>query len=377
MLIAGGGFAALEAALALRALAGDRVALTLISPSPAFAYRPAATAEAFGEVAPRIYDLRQVASDLDAAFHASALEAVAPREQTVRLESGDELAYDALVIATGARPVATVSGALTFRDQRDVPRFGVLLDQLTAGTLGRLVFAVPSSHCWSLPVYELALLCSHRAALSSTPTEISIVTPEAAPLAVFGAQASREVDDLLAERQIRFVGASIPHSVRGDGSLLVHFAAPVRADRVVAVPELQAVHIAGLPGSWSGFIPTDAWGRVEGLSNVYAAGDVTTFPVKQGGLAAQQADGVAQTIAAGLRIPVKELDNRRILRARLLTGDGALVLRTELDGLGRPTAASVQHRESRRVEDLKVFGRYLTPYLSMHGSRLRARATAA
>ncbi|MGE5617431.1 MAG: NAD(P)/FAD-dependent oxidoreductase [Candidatus Woesearchaeota archaeon] len=371
VLIAGGGFAALETALALRAVAGGRAALTLISPSATFVYRPAATAEAFSEVPPRLYDLRKIASDLGATFHASPLDTVHPQQQTVSLESGADLAYDSLVIAIGARPVVGVSGAFTFRDQRDVPRLTALLDELASGALRRLVFAVPSSHCWSLPAYELALLFSQHAKRHSAPTEISIVTPEDEPLEVFGAQASRAVENLLSERRIRFVGNSIPHSVREDGSLVIQFAAPVRADRVVAVPELQAVRITGLPGSWSGFIPTDAWGCVEGIGQVYAAGDITTFPVKQAGLAAQQADAVAQRIAAGLGTPVKESGNRRILRARLLTGDGALVLRTELDALGHPTAAGVQYREWRPVEDLKVFGRYLTPYLSLHGARLR------
>ena len=45
VVIAGGGFAALEAALALRALAGERIELTLLSPDPLLHYRPAATSE--------------------------------------------------------------------------------------------------------------------------------------------------------------------------------------------------------------------------------------------------------------------------------------------------------------------------------------------
>jgi len=52
VLIAGGGVAALEAALALRALAEERVSVELLAPDPHFWYRPLAVAEPFelGEV---------------------------------------------------------------------------------------------------------------------------------------------------------------------------------------------------------------------------------------------------------------------------------------------------------------------------------------
>ena len=52
VLIAGGGVAALEATLALRALAPERVGITLVAPESDFTYRPLAVAEPFrvGEV---------------------------------------------------------------------------------------------------------------------------------------------------------------------------------------------------------------------------------------------------------------------------------------------------------------------------------------
>lgn len=376
VVIVGGGVAALEAALAIRALAGELAQLTLISQTSRFVYRPAATSEAFVESPATLFDLRHIAADLSTKFEAATVEAIEPQAKAVRLQSGREVRYDALVLATGARAIAAVPGALTFRDQRDLPRFKVLLDELVAGPLGRLVFAIPSRRCWSLPAYELALQASLYAVEHSLAAQITIVTPEPGPLAVFGAQASRQVAELLAEREIRLVADAIPHSVERQGNLAVEFDAPVPADRVVALPELYGQRITGVPASWSGFVPTDLDGRVEGLPDVYAAGDLTTYPIKQGGLAAQQADRVAHTIATELGAEVKEFHDMRVLRARLLTGDGALVLRTELDGLARPTTTTLQHRESRRVENLKVFGRYLTPYLSMYASRHRANAVA-
>jgi sulfide:quinone oxidoreductase len=152
--------------------------------------------------------------------------------------------------------------------------------------------------------------------------------------------------------------------VRRDGALVTAFDAPIAADRVVAVPQLTAQRITGVPASWWGFVPTDISGRVEGLGDVYAAGDMTAFPIKQGALAAQQADRVANAIVEGLGVPTVKARTDRILLARLLGGERALCLRTELDESGQPTAATIEHIETRNVErSAKVFGQYLTPYL--------------
>jgi sulfide:quinone oxidoreductase len=366
VVIAGGGFAALEAALALRALVGDhvRLGLSLISASKALAYRPAATAEAFTPAAPLAYGLPAIAAELGASFHHDRLVAVEPGARRVELSSGGSLEYDALVVATGARATPAIAGALTFRDQRDVPAFRAILRELEAGKLGRLVFAVPSGPSWPLPAYELALLSAARAQRRSVDTQVMLVSIERAPLAVFGERSSRQVNELLYERGVRFVGQSAAARLDDDGRLEMQFGSPITADRVVAVPRLRADPIGGLPGSWWGFVQTDSDGRVEGLSDVYAAGDVTTFPVKQGGIAAQQADQVAHTIARSLGVPVDRAPARSVLRATLLGGERPLLLRSELDADGKPAgepaeAADADHEPAA----MKVFSRFLTPYL--------------
>ena len=367
VVIAGGGFAALEAALALRALAADRARVTLISPEAAFAYRPAATVEAFAEAPPLTYDLQAIACDLGARYRRGRLEAVASQKKYVRLAAGARLGYDALVLAIGARASAAVPGALTFRDQRDVRLVRGLLQELKAGAVGRLVFAVPSGCSWPLPLYELALLSAAHVREHHVEAEIIVVSPEQTPLAIFGAEASRVIAELLAERGVRFVGSSAPSRVRGDGSLELQFAGALAADRVVATPQLRAPPITGVPGSWWGFVPTDAVGRVEGLTDVYAAGDMTASPIKQGGLAAQQSDRIAHTIATTLGIPAVEFLAARVLRARLLGGERPLLLRTELDEYGHGTTATLEHTHTdQSASSSKVFGRYLTPYLSTH-----------
>ena len=59
-----------------------------------------------------------------------------------------------------------------------------------------------------------------------------------------------------------------------------------------------------------------------GVGDVYAAGAVTTWPMKQGGLAAQQADAVAESLAAWAGAPVRPTAFRPVLRGVLLSGSG-------------------------------------------------------
>ena len=362
----------------MRALAADRVRLTVVSPDPALVYRPLATAEAFDAVAPESYELAEIAEDLDATFHRVRVDAVASQRNWVRLSSGTRLEYDALVLAMGARATASIAGALTFRGQDDLPQFRRLLEEMDGGDVARLVFAVPAGRTWHLPMYELALLSAARARERKLETEITIVSPESRPLAGFRAAGSRLVAALLEEHRVCFVGKSTPKSVRRDGSLVLRSGPPIAADRVVAAPRLRGQRITGVPASTSGFVPTDLQGRVQELDDVYAAGDMTAFPIKQGGLATQQADRIAEAIAASLGFPVRAPRDGFVLRARLLGGAEPVFLRSELDPLGRPTIATLERTVGGAVgSHTKVFGRYLTPYLEHRRLELRGTGAAA
>ena len=363
-MVAGGGFAALEVVLALRAIAGRAAGVSLVAPDPVLAYRPAATLEAFSDTAPRAFDLAAIAADLGVRYHRTRVESVGWAHKRVRLASGGTLTCDTLVLATGAQATVGVPGALTFRDQRDLPRLRGVLQELDEGKVGSLVFAVPSGTSWPLPLYELALLSAAHARERGTDAAITLVSPEPRPLAVFGSEASSLVAAELADRGVRFLGASAPDSLCGGGALTVQSGAPIKADRVIAVPRLRGARITGVPTDRWGFVPTDTLGRVQGTAGVYAAGDMTTFPIKHGGLATQQADRIAHTIVAGLGLTPHELRGKPVLEVRLIGGQRPLLLRIELDEFGQPTTATLGHtRSDRQPSWTKVFGRYLTPYL--------------
>ena len=119
---------------------------------------------------------------------------------------------------------------------------------------------------------------------------------------MFGIRASEQVGALLAERGIEMLTGDAPGSF-DEGLLRI---APGRADQSRRRDQHAArrgTAAGGRPARWrSGFVPVDEHGRVSGMQRVFAAGDVTTFPIKQGGIAAQQADVAAEAIAAELGI---------------------------------------------------------------------------
>lgn len=362
VLIAGGGVAALEAMVALRTLAGELVQVHLLAPDKDFAYRPLAVAEPFDVGAVQRFPLPALAGACGAKHQLGSLTSVDPDKRRVRTSRLVEIAFDALLIAVGVRAHHAIPGALTFRGPEDVGAFKALLGDLEAGRLSRIVFAVPSGVSWALPLYELALLTADRTEkLSIRSTEIVLITPEEAPLALFGREGSEAVRALLDEKRIRLEAGRTPSAFdRGELRLIPDDV--VAADAVVSLPSLRGQVIAGIPRGAQDFIPTDPYGRVEGLPAVYAAGDITAFPIKQGGLAAQQADAAASTIAAAAGADVEPQPFEPVLRGLLVTGGTPTYLRADIRG-GRGDD-SMAGSEALWWPPGKIAGRYLGPFLA-------------
>jgi sulfide:quinone oxidoreductase len=362
VLVAGGGVAAFEATLALRALAEDRVSIDLLSADPRFWYRPLAVVEPFGIGHLHGIEVTELAAAAGATFTLGALAAVEPARHVAVTAGGAELDYDVLLLATGAKPVAAVAGAFTFRGPADSDALRALLAEVEAGTVRRLVFAVPGGVAWPLPLYELALLTAASLAQKDFHgVELTLVTPEDVPLGVFGTEASGAVRRLLEERGIEVLTGRTPVSAE-EGRLTLAPDGDVPADRVIALPRLRGERIAGLPANPHGFVPTDPHGRVKGVDDVFAAGDITAFPVKQGGIAAQQADAAAQSIAARAGAELTPQPFRPILRGLLLTGAAPAYLRSEVAGGAGDT--STAETEAVWWPPGKIVGRYLSPFLA-------------
>jgi sulfide:quinone oxidoreductase len=361
VVIAGGGFAALEAMIALRRLAGGRVELVLVSPTRDLAYPPLSVVEPFGLGEAPHFDLAAIAGDHGAELHVDAAAEVDLDRRVLRTRSDGEISYDSLLVTTGAEPREAVPGALTFRGSADRPAFEELLSDIDSGSVGKVVFAVPAGTAWPLPLYELALMTAARAESNDAPARFALVTAEEAPLSIFGRKASDAVASLLRERGIELRTSTVPIAFE-NGLLSVAPSDTVEADRVVAMPLLRGRSPAGLPHDEHGFLSTDEHGQVRACADVYAAGDVTTFPVKQGGIATQQADAAARAIAVRSGSPVEAEPFRPVLRGLLLTGDGARFMRSQIAG-GHGDSSEVSPRMLWWPET-KVAGQYLSHYLS-------------
>jgi sulfide:quinone oxidoreductase len=361
VLIAGGGVAALEAALALRALAEERVSVELLAPEPQFWYRPLAVAEPFelGEV--RQFELSELAAAAGATFSPGALTGVDAGSKLAHTSLGSSVPYDVLLVACGAVPSPAVPGALMFRGPADTEKIRRLLEEVVTGQVGRLAFVVPWGAVWSLPIYELALMtAAYLDERAVERTELVLVTPEDEPLQLFGRAGSEAVRELLEERGIALQAGAAPVELV-DGELRLVPEGSIAAERVVALPRLRGQRIDGLPQTVEGFIPVDAHGQVRGLADVFAAGDITSFPVKQGGIATQQADAAAELIAANVGADLIPQPFRPVLRGLLLTGRRPRYLRHELTGgAGDVSAASP---EPLWWPPAKIVGRYLAPFL--------------
>src|SRR6266511_3410046 len=334
VLIAGAGVAAFEATLALVAAARERVAIELVAPEGKFSYRPLAVAEPFGLGQVRTFDLPELAAAAGAHFAPGEVVAVDAVAHVARTAAGGELAYDVLLIATGASPRTAVAGALTFRGPADTELIRTLLRELEGGAVQRVAVAVPLGAVWALPAYELALLIgAYVTARRIADVQIALVTPEEEPLELFGSAASAATKELLDERGI---------------ALHTHVYATEASD--------------GIPHTRDGFIVADQESRVAGFRDVFAAGDVTSFPVKQGGIAAQQADAAAEAIAADLGAIAEAHPFRPVLRGLLLTGGAPRYLRHEVSGgHGGTSAVSL---EPLWWPPAKIVGRHLAPFLA-------------
>jgi len=373
VVVAGGGIAGVEALLALRALTGEALALTLLGPDDQLHYRPWSVLEPFSTRAMRHYDVGEICEDLGVSHRRDALAALDANERAVVTAAGERIEYDALVLAPGAHATAALARAHTFFADADPESLHWIVRELEEGSVRRVAFVVPPGTTWPLPLYELALLTAARARESGVDdAELTLLTPETEPLALFRGAGSAAVAQRLEAAGVAFAGDAYAHDYDGRTLAITPGERTLEAERVVALPVLSGPAIDGVACDAHGFVHVDERGRVPGLADVYAVGDATTFAIKQGGIAAQQADAVAALIAraAGARVPLPS--TRPLLRAVLFSGEGPLYLRATIAG-GESVVSSAS-RHCPWWPPHKVAARHLAPYLADRDESDRATA---
>jgi sulfide:quinone oxidoreductase len=361
VLIAGGGIAGLEAMMAIRDHAGERVEITLVAPDPDFVYKPLIVEEPFSSQPAEQHALGPIAEEFDARFVQQRVTAVLPSAHMVELAEGSNIKFDKLIICIGARPRPAFAHAVPLRTDGTVLPIDSLLRNAESSESGVFAFVVPPGRTWPLPVYELALMAQRRAReIGIQDVECLIVTPEESPLIIFGRAASDAVSSLLAARGIK-VRTAIRVKEAASGQLVV---APederIEIGQIVSLPVLEGPNLTGIPADEEGFIPIDDHARVRGVDDVYAAGDGTNFPIKHGGIGTEEADAAAEHVAASLGAEIDPQPFRPVIRGKLLTGDDSLHMQHDVAGGGGEGTASSDHLW---WPPGKVAGRYLSAFL--------------
>ncbi len=358
ILIAGGGVAGLEALLALHALAGDRVELTLIAPDPDFSFRPMAVAEPFALGSAQRVPLSEVADETGAKLVGAAVVAVDDAAGDVTLDDGATRPFDALLLAPGGRAVSGVEGATTWWPGGDPEIYGGLLRDIEQGYSKQLAIVVPPGSVWPLPVYELALMTAGEArAMGHDDVVVTVVTPEHAPLSLFGEEASAAVAEELASAGVE-LKTGVVGRVEHGGLVLEPGGERLSAQRVFAVPRILGPAFEGLASDDEGFIIADDAALVEGCTRTWAAGDGVVSPVKFGGVATHQARRAVAAIARLAGVEDAPDPGEPVLQGRLLIGGGRT---RRLAGRGDAAAAPLWWPAG------KVSGEYLPRWLSEHG----------
>ncbi len=361
VVVAGGGIAALELVLALDDLASEQTDVLVLAPNSEFVYRPYAVREPFSYASAACYPIDRIVRDAGAELLSDELAWVEPDRRALHTAGGERIAYGALAIAVGAHPRPRYKHALTIDDRRLDEILHGLVQDVEEGFVHSVAFVVPPRMAWPMPIYELALMTAARAYDMNVPMTATIVTPEEAPLAIFGEGASEEVARILERAGVRMITSAYAEVIRAGEVMIDPGDRRLEVDRIVALPELYGPAVRGVPAGDHGFIRVDRYGRVPDVGPIFAAGDAVEFAVKHGGVSSQQADVAARSIAALAGAPVEMVAFQPILRGMLLTGERPRYLSARITG---------GHGFSSEVTDVpmwspasKVVSRYLGPYL--------------
>jgi sulfide:quinone oxidoreductase len=373
VVVVGGGVAALETALALGDLAPDLTDVTVLAPNTEFVYRPMVVREPFGYAAARRYPLAPMVSDAGATLLGGELGWIDPPERTIHTKADEAIAYDVLVLALGATITKRYPHALTIDDRDLDEAFHGLVQDIEGGYIHKLAFVAPGRMAWPLPLYELAMMTAGRAYDMQAKLQTTIVTSEDSPLAIFGPAASQAVVELLRAANVETISSAYVEVPSYDKVLINPGERHLEVDRVVALPELEGPLLRGIPLGDNGFIRVDPYCRVPDADRIYAAGDATDFPIKMGGIGSQQADTVAESIAALAGAAVTPERFNPTIQGILLTSDEPRYLTAHITG-GHGFSSQIT-RTPTWSPPSKIAAKYLAPYLQERDRKAASKAS--
>jgi sulfide:quinone oxidoreductase len=195
------------------------------------------------------------------------------------VRAGSEvIAYDSLVLASGAEMSFDLSGAETFFTLDGAERLHTVLREFQGGNVAVVVTSTPYK-CPGAPA-EGAMLIGDFLRQKGVAARVDLYTPEPQPMPVAGPQLGEAVRGMLAERG---VGYHPGHAVRSSeaGVLAFEGREPIRADLVIAIPRHlppAIVRTAGVAGE-SGWAVADSRSLVTHDPAIFAIGDCASIPL--------------------------------------------------------------------------------------------------
>jgi len=337
--------------------------MTVLAPNSEFVYRPMSVGEPFAYSAATRYPLAPILTELDAHLIADKLAWVEPDKCVVHTAADASVEYDALVLAPGARLHPRYKHAITIDDRHMDEALHGLIEDIEGGYLDSIAFVSPGRMAWPLPLYELALMTAGRAFDMGVALQTTIVTPEERPLAIFGQEVSDGVAKLLADANITSINSAYAE-IPEPGEIVINPGdRRLQVKRVVALPELYGPSVRGLPVSEHGYLRVNRFGQVPDAGPVFAAGDATDFPVKQGGIGCQQADVVAESIAALAGLEIEPESFTPVVRGVLLTDGKPRYLSAKITG-GQGSSSRFSDTPGPDGTTAKIAAKYLAPYLA-------------
>ncbi|HXJ49090.1 MAG TPA: FAD/NAD(P)-binding oxidoreductase [Candidatus Acidoferrum sp.] len=233
---------------------------------------------------------------------------VDPAAHTVLLESGRQLRYDHLVLATGSRTmmgeVPGGLGAHDFYTMSGAKRLYKALEGFQAGTIVIGVAGIPYK-CPPAPVEFAFLLDDYlRGRGIRNQTEIKLLSPLNRAFTIEAT--SKLVQPILAERGIELTGFFNVESVDPVAKTVTSLEGEtVGYDLLILVPPhrgQEVIEISGL-GDERGWVPVDKNTLKHAhFADIWAIGDTTSIPIsKSGSVAHYEATVAAAEISAELK----------------------------------------------------------------------------
>lgn len=308
VLILGGGIGGIATANALRDQLGPEHRVLILEKQPDYVFTPSLLWVMVGWRQPK-----QITKSLHRLVRPGVDVVVAEGQeinadnQLVKTDAGD-LAYDYLVIATGASLVPEVmpgfsEAAYTPYDLDGASGLWSALQRFDGGRIAVLVTSMPYK-CPAAP-YETALLLDDYLRQQGVRgrCEVEVFTPETLPMGVAGPAMGQAVVGMLEAKGIRFNPQLKPSNIDVERKEIIFTNhEPTPFDLLAGVPpHTTPKMIKEFPlANESGWVPVDKRTLQTSYENVFAIGDVTSITLANGMMLPKAgifAEGQALTVA--------------------------------------------------------------------------------